>query len=249
MISQVVVTYNELEKLIDCIESTKNFADEIIIVDLGQDNRVDSFLSNPKVKIFKHPKVSHVELVRNFAISKAAGEWVLILDPDERIGSKLVEKLKKIANEKKYQAVNIPRKNIFFSKWISHTNFWPDKQIRFFLKKNVKWFEEIHSYPKVSGEIYNLDSKLENAIIHYGYDNYNEFFKRQIRYAKVEAEEKIKKGEGFSIKYLIWMPLREFLVRFVKHKAFLDGLNGLFLVLALMYYRVLVQFYILKKVK
>lgn len=241
MISTVIVTLNETEKLVRCLESIINFSDEIVIIDLGSTDGLENKLKKYKVSVFQHKKVPYVELVRNFAISKASGEWILILDPDEQVSESLKDELIKIAREDNFTAVNIPRKNIFFNQWIKHTNFWPDRQTRFFKKGYVEWTTTIHSYPKVKGELLNLPALEALAIIHLGYDNHVQFIKRQIRYSSVEAENRYRNGEGFSFINLIWLPLREFLIRFVKHKGFLDGLNGLFLVFTLMFFKIITE--------
>lgn len=241
MISTVIVTLNETEKLVKCLESIKNFSDEIIIIDLGSRAGLENIVKKYKVSVFQHKKVTYVELIRNFAISKARGEWVLTVDPDEQLPSGLKDELIKIAKEDNYTAVNIPRKNIFFNQWIKHTNFWPDRQIRFFKKGYVEWTTIIHSYPKVKGALLNLPASEELAILHYGYDSYIQFIRRQIRYSSVEAENRYKNGARFSFINLIWLPLREFLVRFVKHGGFLDGLNGFFLVFILMFFKIITE--------
>lgn len=191
----------------------------------------------------------YVELVRNLAIEKARGDWILVLDPDETITSQLAEKLRQIAKEESFDAVNIPRKNVFFGKWIAHTNFWPDRQIRFFKKGKVIWLDKIHSYPKVFGKILDLPAEEDLAIVHFGYDNIAQFWNRQKRYSSVEAENRYKNGQRFSFKNLLWLPLREFLVRFIKHKAFLDGLEGLIIVFILVFYKVVTELKLLKAEK
>lgn len=238
MISVVIVTFNEAEKIKDCLKSVQGFCDEIVVVDLGSKDEIKVVAKEYGAQLFYHKQVSFVELVRDYAISLARGEWILILDPDERITNQLKLQLKQVTQHKEYAAVNIPRKNIFFGKWISHTNFWPDRQIRFFKKGSVNWPRRIHAYPVVFGEILNLPSKEELAIIHYGYDNFPSFWERQKRYAQVEAENRFKDGERAGLKHFVLLPAREFLVRFIKHKGFLDGIPGMFIAFTLMYYKV-----------
>lgn len=247
MISAVVVTYHEGTKLDDCLHSLQDFVKEIILVDMAEEKLVADLAKKYKAKLHTHPHVEYVEQVRNFAIAKSTFEWVLVLDPDERVTKSLKEELKRIMKEDTYVAVNIPRKNIFFGRWIAHTNFWPDRQIRFFKKSKLHWPEIIHTYPQVDGKIVSLPAKEKVSLVHYGYASFREFIGRQKRYAKVQAENNLRSGQRFSLFQLVWKPTREFLVRFVKHKAFLDGKEGLFLVGALMYYQMLVQWYILQK--
>ncbi len=241
MISAVIVTFNEEKKLEDCLKSIYKKVDEIIIVDLGSTDKSLQIASKYEAKVFKHENVDYVEKVRDFSISKANGEWILVLDPDERITHSLFEKLKEIISEGKYTAVNIPRKNIFFGRWIRHTNWWPDRQIRFFKKGKVSWSSKIHSYPKVYGLSLELISRPELSITHYGYDNIQQFIDRQNRYSSIEAENRFNLGERFSFFKLGWFPLREFIVRFIRHGGYLDGKYGFILTYLMMVYQLMVM--------
>ncbi len=246
MISTVIVTHNEAEKLERCLISVNKFSDEILVIDLESTDNVKEVCQKYQAKIVSHPKVSHVELIRNLAITKSKYEWVLVLDPDEKITFELGKFLVEFSKQNKFVALNIARKNIFFGRFISHTNFWPDPQIRFFKKKHIDWPTKIHTYPKIEGEIMNLDINSNLVIEHYGYDNLSEFFDRQDRYSSVEAKYLLDQGKHFSVINLVWQPFREFLVRFIKYQAYLDGFYGVMLTLGLMWYQILIQLKLLK---
>ncbi len=247
MISAVYVTFNETEKIRRSIASLGDFAQEIIVLDLGSSDGIENIKEDRRVQLFSHPGVQYVEKVRNLSIHKAKGDWILVLDPDEQISKALGEELMKISKKEGFDAVNIPRKNIFFGSWISHTNFWPDRHIRFFKRNKIDWPDKIHTYPKVEGKILTLLADPNCALIHYGYDTRKQFIERQLRYAKAEAQNRLNEGKEFSIFNLVWMPLREFLARYIKHQEYLDGFNGIFIVLVLMWYQTLIQVNMLKK--
>lgn len=241
MISTVVVNLNEAEKLEKCFKNLTGFADEIVVLDIGSTDQSMDVCKKYGAKVFRHAFVSYVEKVRNYAISKVSGDWVLVLDPDEIIGDTLKSKLKTVALEDTYQAVNTPRKNIFFGRWISHTNWWPDRHIRFFKKGKVKWSNRIHSYPEVEGKILNLEAREDLAITHFGYESVAEFMDRQNRYSTIEAENLFSSGVRFSWVSFFWKPKREFLVRFIRHVGFLDGFYGLTLTILMMIYQLQVM--------
>lgn len=240
MISVVVVNFNEGKKLKGCLKSIEDFADEIVVVDLGSTDDSEEVAKRFKAKFLKHDFVPYVELVRNFAVSQALGNWILVLDPDEAVSDSLKNRLKQVTSLTDYVAVNIPRKNIFFGKWIAHTNWWPDKHVRFFKKGKVSWSNKIHLYPEVDGNVLELESKEELAVIHYGYDNVRQFIERQNRYSNIEAKNRFDLGERFSWALFLWWPKREFLVRFIRHMGFLDGFHGLSLTFLMMIYKLIV---------
>lgn len=237
MISVVLVNFNEAKKLERCFKSLVGFADEIVVLDLGSSDQSSAVCQKYGAKVFKHEFVTYVEKIRNHAVSKAKGDWILVLDPDEVIQDRLKDELKQIALEDKFAAVNIPRKNVFFDRWIAHSNWWPDKHVRFFKKGVVRWSDKIHQYPKVSGQILVLDSKEDLAIVHFGYESITEFLDRQNRYSAIAAENLIADGFKFSWLNFFWTPIREFLVRFIRHAGFLDGIYGFALTVLMMIYQ------------
>ena len=226
-ISAVINTYNEAEKLPACLESLKDWIDEIVVVDMGSTDQTLEIAKKYKAKIFPHEHLPYVEPARNFALSLSKGNWILVLDPDERISKELAKKLQEIAKNDIYEAVNIPRKNIIFGKWIEHSNWWPDKHVRFFKKGKVTWSERIHLYPEVRGKILELPAEENLAIEHLNYETVNQFLERQNRYSEVSARNRYDSGERFSWKNFFWKPTRLFLQRFIRHVGFLDGFYGL----------------------
>ena len=165
-ISVVINTHNEADKLKDCLRSVKDWADEIVVVDMESTDGTRKIARNFNAKIYQEKLVPYVELIRNQSVNKANSNWVLVLDPDERIPPSLAKELKKIVKEDKFEVVNIPRKNIIFNKWIKHTNWWPDRQIRFYKKGKIVWPKKIHQYPQVKGKVIDLTAKEELAIEH-----------------------------------------------------------------------------------
>lgn len=130
-ISVVINTLNEEKNIALAIKSVREFADEVVVVDMHSEDKTCEVAESLGAKVFTFERKSYVEPARNFAISKASGDWVFILDADERATPQLLAKLKKIVKENQYDFVNIPRKNLIFGKWIRHSLWWPDYNIRF----------------------------------------------------------------------------------------------------------------------
>lgn len=224
--SVVVCTFNDEDKIARCIESL-SFADEIVIVDDGSTDKTIDVASKYTKNVFKHKSVGYVEPARNFAISKATGDWILVIDSDEVVGKELAKELIEFSKKADISYVEIPRKNIIFGKWMRASMWWPDYNIRFFRKNTVVWSDMIHSNPQTSG----LGSKLEptenNAIVHHNYSSIAQFVERNSRYSKIQAAELHKKGIKFEWMDLIRKSLGEFLGRFFANKGYQDGMHGL----------------------
>jgi glycosyltransferase involved in cell wall biosynthesis len=225
-ISVVINTYNEAEKLPACLDSLAGWVDEIVVVDMGSQDRTLEILKKYQAKISPHKYLPYVEPARNFGLSLAQGNWILVIDPDERIPEALAQKLQTIVDQDRFEVVNIPRKNIIFGKWIRHSNWWPDYHVRFFKKGKVSWSERIHLYPKVEGRVLELPAQENLAIEHLNYETVSQFLERQNRYSGVGAQNRFDEGERFSFLNFFWKPMRVFLQRYVRHAGFADGFYG-----------------------
>lgn len=226
-ISVVLNVYNE-EKNIERVLNSIRWADEIIVVDDGSTDRTLEIAKKFTEKIYKHKSAGYVEPARNFALSKASGDWILLLDADEEIPKDLAEKLQGITNKMEaIDYVEIPRKNVIFGKWMKASMWWPDFHPRFFKKGKVVWKNEIHSKPQLIGNGIRLSEEEKLAITHYHYDNISQFIERMNRYTTIQSAELIKSGYEFSWRDLMLKPLGEFLGRYFSNRGFEDGLHGL----------------------
>lgn len=227
-ISAVINTKNAERILPRALSSVKDFADEVIVVDaLSTDKTVDiAKKAGAKVYQYKRP-ITYVEPARNFAISKASFAWVLLLDADEELSKTLAKKLKSIVKNPKADYFRLPRKNIIFGKWVKHSRWWPDYNIRFFKKGKVFWSEIIHSVPETHGKGLDLKAKEDFAIIHHHYDSVEQYIERLNNYTTEHAKLLLKDGYKFNWVDLIRKPVGEFLSRYFQGEGYKDGLHGL----------------------
>ncbi|OGM07864.1 hypothetical protein A2130_02350 [Candidatus Woesebacteria bacterium GWC2_33_12] len=226
-ISAVINTYNDEKRLSRTLSSLKGFASEIIVVDMMSTDTTPEIAKSFTAKVFKHKKLSYVEPARNYAISKAKNDWIILLDPDEELPESLKLFLKKEVKEPQADFYRIPRKNVIFGKWMKHTGWWPDMNIRFFKKGSVSWNQIIHSVPITVGAGFDLPLKEEFAIKHKAYTSIEEYIIRMNRYTTVQARELNKNNIEFTWTLLVTKPTSEFLRRFFAEEGYKDGVHGL----------------------
>lgn len=226
-ISVVINTLNE-EKNIRRVINSVSWADEIVVCDMYSNDKTVALAEELGAKIIRYKKTNYVEPARNYAISKTAHDWILILDADEEVSKDLSRSLRQmLAKPIPSDFVEIPRKNIIFGKWIKASGWWPDYQIRFFKKKSVIWNDKIHSKPQTYGTGLALAEDENLAIIHHNYQSISQFLMRMNRYTDIESSHLISQGYEFAWTDLIKKPLNEFLSRFFANKGYQDGIHGL----------------------
>ena len=118
-LTAIVITKNEEVNIGRCLSSVK-FADEIIVVDSGSTDKTVTIAKRFNAKVYGR-KFDDYAAQRNFAVSKASGEWILSLDADEEITEALAKEIREVINKDDYDGYLIPRKNIIFGKEIKYT--------------------------------------------------------------------------------------------------------------------------------
>jgi glycosyltransferase involved in cell wall biosynthesis len=226
-ISVVINTLNEERNLPRALESVKDFADEIVVVDMRSEDRTVEIATRYGAKVHGHERTGYVEPARNFAIQKAEGDWILILDADEKLPATLAKWLKREIKAPRSDYYRLARRNIIFGKWIKHSRWWPDYNIRFFKKGYVSWSEVIHSVPTTTGSGFDVSPEPELAVTHFHYETIEQYIGRLNRYTTEHAKLIQKTGYKFSWRDLIKKPANEFLSRYFFGQGYKDGIHGL----------------------
>lgn len=230
-ISVAIATFNEEENIADCLDSIRQLADEVVVVDGDSSDRTAEISQRMRARVIvtKNRQMFHIN--KNMAIDACRGDWILVLDADERVTSKLSKEMREIA-DRKWQEGDpngyfLKRKNLFLTRFLTKGGQYPDPVVRFFRKGKGRHPEvSVHEQVKIIGKV----GWLENDLIHLASPNFSRYLMRENRYSSFEAEKmaqkkvKISKFNGF--KYLIWRPVFTFLKIFIRHKGYQDGFPG-----------------------
>ena len=84
-LSACMIVKNEEHFLPQALESIQPLVDEIIVVDTGSTDKTVQIAEMFGAKVYIHPWQNDFSLHRNQSIGYATGDWVLIIDADEKI--------------------------------------------------------------------------------------------------------------------------------------------------------------------
>lgn len=237
-LSVVISAYNEEIKIKDCLESVI-WADEIIVVDNQSSDKTKDIAKKYTKNIFDRKNNLMLNTNKNFGFTKANSEWILCLDADERVTPELQQEIKAILqSESEVVGYWISRKNIIFNKWMQHTGWYPDFQLRLFRNGKGKFPEKhVHEMIEVDGKL----AHLQEPLVHYNFETIAQFLHKHITiYAPNEAAQLIEKGYAFHYLDAIRFPVKEFLSRFFAREGYRDGFHGLVLSLLLAFYHLII---------
>jgi glycosyltransferase involved in cell wall biosynthesis len=237
-ISAIINTLNEEHNIEACLTGLK-WADEIIVVDMKSDDRTVELAKKHGAKVYSHERMGHVEPARNYAISKAQSEWILVVDADERIGSKLAKELRSRVEADEADVYYIAEKNLVFGAWVKGSLLWPDYHARLFRKGMIEWTDRVHYLPTPKGRIENLPAEENFAIEHHSvsYLTIDGFLTRYVGYSAKEMENLEQTGYRFRRRHILILPYREFKLRFFGAKGYQDGFRGLVISLLFAQYK------------
>lgn len=235
-LSVCIITYNEEDNLANCL-SQLEFADEIILVDSGSTDKTLTIAKQYNSKI-SYRKFDNYINQKNHAISLAKNDWILALDADEVISPALKEELHslKVEDFESNSAFAIPRLTYYLKKWIRHSGWYPNYQVRLFHKKKGN-FAGILVHETV--EIKGNSKKLKNPLFHYSYKSISDHLAFIDRYSTLFAIEKFKSGKRSTIAKAIFKSYYKFFWMYFIRCGFLDGSVGLAIAILGSYYNFL----------
>ena len=234
-VSVVIITYNEGDYIEDCLKSVA-WADEIVVVDMGSTDDTIEKCRRYADRIIPHPWHPVSEPVLEFGMSQATCDWILMLDPDERVNDDLAATLRAIASDPaSADGYALPFVTMMFGKEIRHSGWGNEEHTRFFRNGKCTWPPEVHSPAVIHGMVAKL-SKSDGWVTHDNYRSINQFIEKLNRYTDMEAKRLYEKGRPFHWLKLFYQPSKEFFNRYIKLRGYKDGLIGLFLAVMMAFY-------------
>ena len=222
-LSVVIIAKNEEENIIDCIKSVI-WVDEIVLIDTGSTDNTLEIVKNFKIKAIRYKGKGSFSEWRDHGRKEANGEWIFYLDADERVTPLLRRELLLVITQNKFAAYARPRRNFIFNKEFKFSGQYPDYNIRLFKSSGlIGWKGYLHEEPIFKGDL----GYLKNPVVHLKHNNLSEMVEKTNDWSEIEAKLMYEAGHPpMNISRFISAILREFSVRMVRQKAFLDGAEG-----------------------
>jgi glycosyltransferase involved in cell wall biosynthesis len=221
-LSLAVITRNEEKRLADCLRSVP-FADEIVVVDSESTDRTRELAAELGAKVSVHPFADFASQ-KNLAIERAGGEWVLLLDADERLSAPLQQEIKEaVVRAGGPDGYFLRRHNHLFGGFMRFGANGDDWQLRLLRRGRGRFEGIVHERIALRGEA----GRLKSPLLHYSSQSTGEYMAKFRQYSALEAERLWKEGKR-PTPYQLWLkPMLEFVYFYFIKLGFLDGFRGL----------------------
>jgi len=239
-VTVIIPTLNEEVHIIRAVESAKLLG-AVWVVDSGSSDATWSLAESAGARVVHRTWLGHASQ-KNWALDNLPidTQFVMFLDADEVIPPDLRAEIQAVtANTSEVVAYYMPRRNIFMGRPLDHAWWYPDYQMRLFIRGRARYEErEVHEHMEANGP----SARLQSDLVHESLKGIDEFLERHVRYAKAEAAAistgnhgrlnlRTRAGRRRAIKTRVWYrarqrPLIRFLWLYIVKRGFRDGPQG-----------------------
>lgn len=224
-LTATLICKNEVDKIREALESVR-FCDEVVVVDSGSSDGTLEICRELADVVVEREWPGYVAQ-QNFALSQARGDWILVIDADERATPELAREIREALD--RAPAVNgflITRHVHYLGRWIDHSGWYPERRVRLVRRGEGRWEGmDPHNDLVVNGAV----GRLKGEIVHYTYDDLEDHVRTLNRFSSILAREHRSRGRTFSWFSLLARPPLEFFKKYVLKRGFLDGPQGFFI--------------------
>lgn len=253
-ISAIIVGFNEASIIEDCFKSVL-FCEEILYVDLGSSDNSVACAQKYTSQVIRHERVNVVEIIHEKFCKQLRYDWILIIDPDERVSHELyldIVKFFKNNIDPKIGGVFVPWAFFFKRHRLKGTPWGGDNlRLLIFHKARMKMTSSVHNGRTLlpSFEMYTIPDRGNNWNLHYWMSSYKQLLEKHRRYLQVEPKSRFDLGKKTNLIRIIKTPLIQFKYAFIDKKGYKDGFVGLFLSLFWSWYQTKSEYGLFKYTK
>ena len=233
-VTALIHTLNEREYIEACIKSVE-WADEIYLVDSFSTDGTVEFVREtfPRVRIEQREYLGAAS-TKNYAVDRAAHDWIFVIDADERITPALEkELLRTLEGPLQFWAYSVGRLNFMLGKPVRFSGLQRDRVTRLFHRGHARYpNKRVHADLLVDGATGRLEQKMD----HYYIRSFDHMIAKMTRYANWGAAQMFIDGKTTSLGGILGHPIGKFVRDYILNLGFLDGTRGLISVGIHVYY-------------
>jgi glycosyltransferase involved in cell wall biosynthesis len=181
-LSVCMIVKNEEKHLAYCLNSLSPAADEVIVVDTGSTDKTKEIAEAFGARVYDFEWINDFSAARNHSLSKAQGDWILVMDADEVISAQDYAKLRKLLTKKKDIAYELVTRNYVHRTagdgWVCNDNsyiyeqagrgWFPSRKVRLFPNNEKIRFEKpIHELVEYSLQRIGMGKDKSGVPVHH----------------------------------------------------------------------------------
>lgn len=223
-LSVVMIAKNAADLLPDCLASVA-WADEIVLLDSGSTDDTVNVARVAGVQVHVNTDWQGYGIQRQRAQQFATGDYVLMIDTDERVTPELQQAIQRVLAAPQPDAVySIARRNYFLGRFMRHSGWYPDRVMRLYPRTRYQYNDNlVHESLACDG---STVIALDGDLLHLTCRDFASFQRKQLNYATAWAQERHQRGKRTSLAGIFSHTAGAFLKTLVLRGGVLDGKQG-----------------------
>ncbi|EGT4373556.1 glycosyltransferase family 2 protein [Cronobacter malonaticus] len=223
-LSVVMIAKNAAALLPDCLASVA-WADEIVVLDSGSSDDTVAVATAAGAKVFTESDWQGYGVQRQRAQQYASGDYILMIDTDERVTPELAQAiLQALENPDPQTVYSIARRNLFLGRFMRHSGWYPDRVTRLYARERYRYNDnQVHESLDAPGA---RVATLSGDLLHLTCRDFASFQRKQLNYATAWAQERHQQGKKVSVPGIFGRTLAAFCKTLILRAGVLDGRQG-----------------------
>ncbi len=236
-LSVFTITLNEAENIGRLLDSVRDIAAELLVVDCGSTDQTTTIARSMGARVIEHPWQGYSRQ-KQFALEQCSNEWCLCLDADEAVTPDMAAAIPGLLAAEDVAAYRFGRKDIFAGA-IPPDALHKQGGTRLLRKSRCRFetTRTVHEKVIVNGET----RKVDVFFLHYGYDDIAKLSEKNNRYSSLKAAEKAARNRRPSLLRLLFAGPVKFLQIYLVQRNCLWGWRGFTRAVAIAYYGFLIE--------
>jgi glycosyltransferase involved in cell wall biosynthesis len=225
LISGCVISYQESDRIADCVRSL-SFCDEVIVVDSGSTDGTQAIAQKLGARVIENLPFPGHRQQKQFAIEQAQHDLVFCLDADERCTGPLQAAVRELLqNGLAADGYQMPRLNHYLGRILKHGLHVPDRKLRLFDRRKGKWGgRNPHDHVEMADGA--SVERLAAGIEHLSYRDFAHHRRTIDSFSRIAADAMSAEGRRANPFDLLVRPPAVFVKSLLLKLGFLDGWRG-----------------------
>ncbi|MEY4604021.1 MAG: hypothetical protein RIT43_1313 [Bacteroidota bacterium] len=223
-LSVVIITFNEERNIRRCLDTVKDIADEIIVVDSFSKDLTQAICNEFNVRFIQNPFEGHIQQ-KNYAIDQASNEWILSLDADEALTDELKQSILQIKRDPQFLGYRLNRLTNYCGHWVRYCGWYPDTKVRLVNRNHARW-QGVNPHDRLDMNNKEETGFLKGDLLHYSYYTREDHLKQIEYFGDIAAKELFQRGGRSNYLKIVVKVVAQFFKSFFLKLGILDGTTG-----------------------
>lgn len=221
-LSVALIAHNEVHQLRACLASVA-WVDEIVVVENASTDGTAQLARELGARVISTPDWPGFGAQKNRALAACTGDWILVLDADERVSAALRAQIEQAIAAPRFDVYRLPRRSTYCGQFIEHSGWRPDYVLRLLRQGSARFSNaKVHERLEVDGPV----GTLTEPLVHFSFRSLEEVLAKMNRYSSDGAAMLAERDQAPGLLTAIVHGVAAFVRSYLLRRGFLDGRLG-----------------------